>query len=80
MEAKVMNTEAIPLFISEKFHTSKVSVQEHERGIILVPIDEATVVKPLFDYGSIFGCMKGKMQGADEHDWFEPLEDFKEYM
>jgi len=27
-----------------------------------------------------FGCMKGKMWEADDHDWFEPLEDFKEYM
>jgi len=27
-----------------------------------------------------FGRMKGKMWEADDHDWFEPLEDFKEYM
>ena len=27
-----------------------------------------------------FGCKKGKMREADNHDWFEPLEDFKEYM
>ena len=27
-----------------------------------------------------FGCMKGKIQEADGHDWFEPMEDFKEYM
>jgi len=26
------------------------------------------------------GCMKGKIKEADGHDWFEPLEDFKEYM
>jgi len=26
------------------------------------------------------GCMKGKIKEADDHDWFEPLEDFKEYM
>jgi len=26
------------------------------------------------------GCMKGKIQEAADHDWFEPLEDFKEYM
>jgi DNA-damage-inducible protein J len=25
-------------------------------------------------------CMKGKMQEADDHDWFEPLEDFRQYM
>ena len=27
-----------------------------------------------------FGCMKNKIWEADDHDWFEPLEDFKEYM
>jgi DNA-damage-inducible protein J len=27
-----------------------------------------------------FGRLKGKMWEADDHDWFEPLEDFKEYM
>jgi predicted HTH transcriptional regulator len=27
-----------------------------------------------------FGRLKGKMWEADCHDWFEPLEDFKEYM
>ena len=26
------------------------------------------------------GCMKGRITEADEHDWFEDLEDFKEYM
>ena len=26
------------------------------------------------------GCMKGKIWEAEDHDWFEPLEDFKEYM
>jgi DNA-damage-inducible protein J len=26
------------------------------------------------------GCMKGKIREADGHDWFEPMEDFKEYM
>ena len=26
------------------------------------------------------GCMKGKIHEAKDHDWFEPLEDFKEYM
>ena len=26
------------------------------------------------------GYMKDKMGEADDHDWFEPLEDFKEYM
>ena len=27
-----------------------------------------------------FGCMKGKIRESADHDWFEPLEDFKEYM
>ena len=27
-----------------------------------------------------FGRLKDKMWEADDHDWFEPLEDFKEYM
>jgi len=26
------------------------------------------------------GCMKGKIWEAEDHDWFEPLEDFEEYM
>jgi hypothetical protein len=33
-------------------------------------------VRPPFGYG----CLNGKLQEADDHDWFEPLEDFKEYM
>ena len=27
-----------------------------------------------------FGCLNGKIHEADDHDWFEPLEDFKEYI
>ena len=27
-----------------------------------------------------FGCMKGKIKEVEGHDWFEPLEDFEEYM
>ena len=26
------------------------------------------------------GCMKGQIKEAEGHDWFEPMEDFKEYM
>ena len=26
------------------------------------------------------GCLKGKIWEAQDHDWFEPLEDFEEYM
>jgi len=28
----------------------------------------------------IFGCLKGQIKEADNHDWFEPMEEFKEYM
>jgi len=28
----------------------------------------------------MLGCMKGKIRETNDHDWFEPLEDFKEYM
>jgi addiction module RelB/DinJ family antitoxin len=48
----------------------------NHRGIpfnITMPIN---IARPPFE----FGCMKGKIQEADDHDWFEPLEDFKEYM
>jgi DNA-damage-inducible protein J len=27
-----------------------------------------------------FGCMKNQIREADDHDWFEPMEDFKEYI
>ena len=26
------------------------------------------------------GCMKGQIKETNDHNWFEPLEDFKEYM
>jgi len=26
------------------------------------------------------GCLKGKIWESDDHDWFEPLKDFEEYM
>jgi DNA-damage-inducible protein J len=26
------------------------------------------------------GCLKGQITESDDHDWFEPMEDFKEYM
>ena len=38
------------------------------------------VTEPPQRKAPIFGCMKGKMREADDHDWFEPLDDFKEYM
>ena len=33
-------------------------------------------VRPPFGFGS----MEGKIWEAEDHDWFEPMEDFKEYM
>ena len=27
-----------------------------------------------------FGCLKDRIRESDDHDWFEPLDDFKEYM
>jgi len=47
----------------------------NHRGIPFnVKIPDGTV-RPPFE----FGCMRGKIQETD-HDWFEPLEDFKDYM
>jgi hypothetical protein len=42
--------------------------------------NEAEAIKKLPYKIPKFGCMKGKMREAIDHDWFEPLEDFKEYM
>ena len=33
-------------------------------------------VRPPFE----LGCMRGKIKEMDDHDWFEPLDDFEEYM
>ena len=27
-----------------------------------------------------FGCLKGQIKEVDDHDWFEPMEEFEEYM
>ena len=43
---------------------------------VTIPTNTLRPQRPPFE----FGCMKGKIQEADDHDWFEPLEDFKEYM
>jgi hypothetical protein len=76
MENTIMNIEVFPLFIREKIHTSKVSVQEREGNIILVPIEDEEVEPKKLRYGR--GCMKGEIWMSDDFD--EPLEDFKEYM
>ena len=39
------------------------------------PVDE-NAVRPPFD----LGCMEGKYKEAYDHNWFDPLEDFEEYM
>jgi len=74
-----MNVEVFPLFVRENIHTSKVSVQKRDGGIFITPIKEETEQQPKkVRYG--LGCMKGKMSEAADHDWFEPMEDFKDYM
>ena len=37
---------------------------------------EKKAVRPPFK----FDCLKGKIKEADDHDWFEPMEDFEDYM
>ena len=39
---------------------------------------EERITKPSQQKTPKFDCMKGKMREADDHDWFEPLEDFRE--
>ena len=63
----ISSSNAISMFIK--------GVINH-RGIpfnLTIPTD---IVRPPFE----FGCMEGIIQEMDDHDWFEPLEDFKEYM
>ena len=38
------------------------------------------VTEPTRQQTPKLGCMKGKMWEADDHDWFKPLEDYKEYI
>jgi hypothetical protein len=40
MEAIVLNVESLPSPIREKIHTPKVSVQEHDGGIFLMPMKD----------------------------------------
>ena len=40
MEALVLNVDTLPLIIREKLHSPKVSVQERDGGIMLIPIQE----------------------------------------
>ena len=48
----------------------------NHKGIPFSVTMPANIIRPAFE----FGCMKGKLQETDDHDWFESLEDFKEYM
>jgi hypothetical protein len=29
---------------------------------------------------TFFGCMKGEIWESDDHDWFEPMKEFEDYM
>ena len=40
MEALVLNVDSLPLSIREKLRSPKVSVQERDGGIMLIPIQE----------------------------------------
>ena len=42
MEAFVLNTESLPLPIRENLRTAKVTVQEHNGGIFLLPVKEGS--------------------------------------
>ncbi|MCL1882529.1 MAG: DUF2281 domain-containing protein [Defluviitaleaceae bacterium] len=50
--------------------------EDYEVVITFLEPIKKEAVRPPFK----LGCMKGKYKEADDHDWFEPLEDFKEYM
>lgn len=42
MEALVLNVESLPLPIREKLNTRKVSVQERDGAVILLPVQEGS--------------------------------------
>ncbi|MCL1820770.1 MAG: type II toxin-antitoxin system RelB/DinJ family antitoxin [Oscillospiraceae bacterium] len=48
----------------------------NHRGIPFNVTMPANTARPPFE----FGCMKGKIQETNSHDWFEPMDDFREYM
>jgi len=49
---------------------------QYEVIITFVEPLKKDAVRPPFE----LGCMKGKLQEANDHDWFSPMEDFEEYM
>jgi len=50
--------------------------EEYEVIITFIEPVKKAATRPPF----VLGCMKGKITEADDHNWFEPLEDFEEYM
>jgi len=50
--------------------------EQYEVIITFVEPVKSGSIRPTFE----FGCMKGKIKEADDHDWFKPLDDFEEYM
>ena len=49
---------------------------DYEVIITFIEPVQKDAIRPVFE----FGCMKGKIKEADDHDWFKSLEDFEEYM
>ena len=59
-------TTAINIFLRQSIR---------KKGIPFELVTEIPRRKP-----SQLGCMKGKISETKGHDWFKPLDDFKEYM
>jgi len=57
--------------------TQPIPIKENYEVVItfLEPVNKSAV-RPPFE----LGCMNGKIKEADDHNWFEPMEDFMEYM
>jgi len=65
MEARVMNIETLPIFISEKFNAPKVSVQEREGGIFLAPIKEGGDLQGKKSDMDAVRSLRGILKGTD---------------
>ena len=63
-------TTAINLFLRQLICTQSVSFD----------VSVASLKKVARRTPPKLGCLKGKIRETQNHDWFEPLEDFKEYM
>ena len=57
--------------------TQPIPVKEEYKVVItfIEPVNKSAI-RPPFE----LGCMNGKFIEASDHDWFEPLVDFEEYM